>query len=135
MATGGENSQANDREDELAGYSGNRVDSYRYPRIRRFLPNYPNLWSFQFESSLNVARITTEIIKAPVSTFGENPIDLDSWNFCVAAVPHPILGVDFLAHFQLVPVLLESRSVGTLIGLSTAGVLKNTAVFDISLID
>lgn len=50
-----------------------------------------------------------------VATFGTRRLQLDfsirhqiSWNFCFAAVPHPIIGADLRSHFQLVPVLHRS---------------------------
>ena len=56
----------------------------------------------------------------------------NSWNFCIAVIPNPILGADFLAHFQLVPVLHESRLVDTSTSLGVADFWKNTPVFGIS---
>ncbi|XP_033224013.1 uncharacterized protein LOC117177437 [Belonocnema kinseyi] len=58
-----------------------------------------------------------------------------TWNFCVAAVPYPIIGADLLAHFSLVPYLHESKLVDTKTGLSTRGFLKATPIFGVSLID
>ena len=60
MANRDENNQVGD----LAGDQVNRIEAYRVPRIPQFLPNDPNLWFLQVESSFNVARITVEITKA-----------------------------------------------------------------------
>ena len=49
-------------------------------------------------------------------------------NFCVTAVPYPILGADLLAHYHLVPFLHESRLVDTTTGLSTCGFLKSVLI-------
>ena len=58
-----------------------------------------------------------------VHTFDEREITFNlnlrrnfKWNFCVAQVPYPIIGVDLLAHFHLVPFLHESRLVDTTTG-------------------
>ena len=60
-----------------------------------------------------------------VPTYGERNVTLSinvrcvlKWNFCVAAVPHPIIGADLLTHYHLVPFLHESRLVDTSTGLS-----------------
>ena len=49
---------------DLAANQGNRIEAYRVPRIPQFLPNDPNLWFLQVESSFNVAQITVELTKA-----------------------------------------------------------------------
>ena len=58
-----------------------------------------------------------------VLTYGTKRLSLNlglrrkfSWNFCVAAVPNPIIGADLLAHYHLVPYLHESRLVDTTTG-------------------
>ena len=58
-----------------------------------------------------------------------------SRNFCVAAVPNPIIGADLLAHYHLVPYLHESRLVDTPTGRGIVGFLKTAAVFSVSSVD
>ena len=77
-----------------------------------------------------------------VSTFGERSVTLNfnlrrpiKWNFCVAAVPYPILGADLLAHYHLVPFLHESRLVDTTTGLSTRGFLKSALICGLGLVN
>ena len=66
-----------------------------------------------------------------VCTFDERLIILNlnlrrsiKWNFCLAAVPYPIIGADLLPFYYLVPFLHESRLVDTTTGLSVRGFLK-----------
>ena len=77
-----------------------------------------------------------------VSTFGERSITLNfnlrcpiKWNFCVTAVPYPILGADLLAHYHLVPFLHESRLVDTTTGLSTCGFLKSVLICGLCMVN
>lgn len=49
-----------------------------------------------------------------VLTYGDKRIKLNlnlrrnfSWNFCVAVIPDPIIGTDWLAHFHLVPFIIS----------------------------
>ena len=58
-----------------------------------------------------------------------------SWNFCLAAVPYPIIGADLLAHYQLVPFLHESRLMDTTTGLGVRGFLRPASVFGLSLLN
>ena len=74
-----------------------------------------------------------------VPTFGDKRLTLNLglrrsfiWNFCVAAVPNPIIGADLLAHFHLVPFLHQSKLVDTSTGLSTSGFLKTANIFGLS---
>ena len=60
MSNVGESNQR----DELTVDKVNRVEAYRVPRIPQFLPNDPNLWFLQVESSFNVVQITAELTKA-----------------------------------------------------------------------
>ena len=76
-----------------------------------------------------------------VATYGERAITLNlnlrrciKWNFCIAAVPYPIIGADLLAHFHLVPYLHESRLVDTTTGFSVLGFLKPALVCGLSTI-
>ena len=39
-----------------------------------------------------------------------------TWNFCVAAVPNPIIGADLLANYHSVPFLHQSKLVDALTG-------------------
>lgn len=76
-----------------------------------------------------------------IDTFGEARLDLDfgfartyQWNFCIAAVSHPILGTDFLAHYGLLPdlkhkTLVDGRDA------SAPGRLQRVAPVSISAID
>ena len=75
-------------------------------------------------------------------TFGTKRLSLNlslrrkfSWNFCIAAVPNPIIGADLLAHYHLVPYLHESRLVDTTTGLGVVGFIKSAAVFSVSSVD
>ena len=76
-----------------------------------------------------------------VCTFGERSITLNfnlrrpiKWNFCIAAVPSPIIGADLFAFYHLVPFLHESRLVDTTTGLCIRGFLKSALVCNLSLI-
>lgn len=47
--------------------------------------------------------------ESKIATFGEKRLELNlglrrdfTWNFCVAAVPRPIIGADLLSHYGLV---------------------------------
>ena len=77
-----------------------------------------------------------------VLTYGTTRLSLNlnlrrkfSWNFCVAAVPNPIIGADLLAHYHLVPYFQESRLVDTTTGLGVVGFIKSAAVFSVSSVD
>ena len=77
-----------------------------------------------------------------VLTYGTKRLSLNlnlrrkfSWNFCVAAVPNPIIGTYLLAHYHLVPYLHESRLVDTTTGLGVVGFLKSAAVLSVSSVD
>ncbi|XP_033229729.1 uncharacterized protein LOC117181277 [Belonocnema kinseyi] len=77
-----------------------------------------------------------------ISTYGEKRISPNiglrrdfPWHFCVADVPNPIIGADFLAHYRLFPFLHDSRIVDTTTALSTAGFLKNASIFGVSALD
>ena len=55
--------------------------------------------------------------------------------FCVAAVPHPIIGAYLLAHYHLVPFLHELRLVDTSTGLSVRGFLRSKIICGLSLVN
>ena len=77
-----------------------------------------------------------------VPTFGEVNVTLNlnlrcvfKWNFCVAQVPYPIIGVELIAHFHLVPYLHGSRLVDITTGLSSRGFLKSEPVCGLNLVN
>lgn len=77
-----------------------------------------------------------------IATFGENRIDLDlglereySWNFCVAAVPRPIIGADLLSHFELVVDLKNRRLIDAKTKFNSNGELRKSILSRISTID
>ena len=77
-----------------------------------------------------------------VSTFGRARLVLNlglrrnfTWNFCLAAVPYPIIGADLLAHYGLLPDLRHHRLMDPLTGLSTNGYDKSVCFSSISTID
>ena len=77
-----------------------------------------------------------------VLTFGEKRLTLSlglrrsfTWNFCVAAVPDPIIGADLLTHYHLVPFLHQSSLIDTSTGLRALGFTKAATVFGLSVID
>lgn len=77
-----------------------------------------------------------------ISTFGSRRMTLDlgirrdfSWNFCVASIPHPILGADFLAHFGLTVDLGQRRLVDSLTQLHSNVTFRNVCTLSIKSIN
>ena len=76
-----------------------------------------------------------------VLTFGGKRLTLNlglrrsfTWNFCVAAVPDPIIGADLLTHYLLVPFLHRSSLIDTSTGLRALGFTKTATTFGLSVI-
>lgn len=77
-----------------------------------------------------------------ISTYGEKNLSLNiglrraiSWNFCVAAVPYPIIGADLLSHFGLVVDLRRRRLVDSLTHIEVVGFFKNASLLDVATTD
>ena len=137
-----------------------RVDSYRVPKIAPFFRCDPTLWFTQVDAFFRRARITDQPVEKEVKkkvpttdilfaandsrmhTYGKNKIAPNlnlrrefPWNFHVAEVPYPIIGVDFLAHYRLIPYLHDSRLVDATTNLSIAGFVRGASIFGISAVD
>ena len=56
------------------------------------------------------------------------------WDFCLVAVPYPIIGADLLAYFHLANILHGSRLVDSTTGLSVSDFLKPPLVCGLSII-
>lgn len=76
-----------------------------------------------------------------IDTFGEASRILDfglrrifPWNFCIADVPYPIIGADFLYHYGLLVDVREGRLVDRKTSISMGGTFTNVAIHSISAI-
>ena len=52
----------------------------------------------------------------------------NSWSFCIADVPHPIIGADLLSHYGLLVDLKRSRLVDSSTNIYTLAVVKDVSV-------
>lgn len=70
-----------------------------------------------------------------INTFGKRSLAVDSqlgrnfpWNFCIASVPYPILGADFLTHFGLSVDLKNRRLIDVASGQQTKCKIKIASI-------
>ena len=77
-----------------------------------------------------------------VDTFGESLRELDlglrrpiRWNFCIAAVPYPIIGADLLSHYGLIVDLKRRRLIDSTTKLYTLAIKKLAPVHSINTIN
>lgn len=76
-----------------------------------------------------------------IRTYGLQQMELDlglrralTWNFTVADVSEPIIGADFLAHYQLLPDVAQAKLLDKVTGLSTTGFRRRAATSDVRVI-
>lgn len=98
---------------------------------RTQLHKYRPATSFQLSAANN----------STIATYGTQYAELDlglrralAWNFTVADVTEPIIGADFLAHYNLLPDVANARLLDNITGLSAGGFRRDAAVFDAKLI-
>lgn len=58
-----------------------------------------------------------------------------TWNFCVVAVPYPLLGADFLNHYGLLVDLRHRRLIDPLTRISPVCRVKASPIFNVKSID
>lgn len=95
------------------------------------------------EHSQNKCILSNYVIYAAnnsrINTFGRIELSLDlslcrnfHWNFCIASVPYPIIGPDFLTHFWLSVSLRNYRLIDSVSDHEIKCHLKIAAITDIS---
>lgn len=74
-----------------------------------------------------------------IDTFGESSRILDfglrrmfPWNFCIADVPYPIIGADFLYHYGLLVDVREARLIDRKTSISAMGTITSDSIYSIS---
>lgn len=77
-----------------------------------------------------------------IQTYGEKRLTLNlnlrrafTWNFCIAAVPYPILGADFLNHYGLLVDLRHRKLVDPLTRISTVCTVKASPLINVKSVD
>lgn len=77
-----------------------------------------------------------------ISTYGTKRLNINFglrrafvWDFCVADVPYPIIGADFLSHFGHLVDLRSSKLIDSVTNLSTYGSIKTVNFCNVSTID
>lgn len=77
-----------------------------------------------------------------IATFGTKRLEIDfglrrvfAWDFCIADVPYPIIGADFLSHFGLLVNLRACKVIDSLTNIGAIGTLKNLKFSSVSTID
>lgn len=77
-----------------------------------------------------------------IDTYGEVRLVLNfklrrafEWNFCVAAVPYPIIGADLLNHYGLLVDLRRARLIDPVTNLFSPGVVRVSPIGKISVLD
>lgn len=77
-----------------------------------------------------------------IDTFGEKRLVLNFnlrrpfvWNFCVAAVPYPIIGADLLNHFGLLVDLRRDRLIHPLTSIFAKGIVRISPLMRVSFLD
>ena len=80
--------------------------------------------------------------RTKIAIYGEKRLPLDlglrrdfTWNFIIADIQHPILGADFLSHYDLLPDLRNRRLIDQLTLLSKLCSLRNVVYSSVSIID
>ena len=75
----------------------------------------------------------------PIKTFGEKRLVLDlrlkrpiAWDFCIAAVPTPIIGADLLNHYAIIVDIRRRRLIEPNTGLSSNGSSHPTSLLSAS---
>ena len=78
----------------------------------------------------------------PIDTFGEARLTLKlrlrrpiSWNFCVAAVPYPIIGAELLNHYILIVDLRRQHLVDSTTNTASVGIVKDLPPFNVCVLD
>lgn len=77
----------------------------------------------------------------PIHTYGDQFRTLHlgirpiTWNFCVADVPHPIIGADLLKHYGLLPDLQNRRLIDPKNNTFTRGAIRHVSVISFSLVN
>lgn len=76
-----------------------------------------------------------------IDTFGESSRTVDfglrrvfPWNFCIASVPYPIIGADFLYHYGLLVDVREGCLIDRKTSISAIGTITNASIHSISAI-
>ena len=79
---------------------------------------------------------------SPIDTFGETRLSLNLrlrrpvvWNFCIAAVPYPIIRADLLNHYGLIVDLHKQRLIDSLTQVASTGTIKASPNLCISVLD
>ena len=139
---------------EMAAAAGNLVDTHQSPRL--FMKDILSLIVYLIDCGSDVSalpkkycqRLDNEIEYSlqsvngqTIKVYGIKTITIDLgfgkkfvWNVIVADIQSPILGADFLKHFDLLPDLARSRLIHNPSLISVEGVKKSTAQASIHLI-